>query len=372
MKKKFLQVFSLLMVIALMVITANAVVTDKPGITTSSAKVTLYGKDQTVQVTLTLPVCYGIEGYWSATATGKENPIALGEVTINAPHATVNGGEIAWADVYGEDPSLWLQNPIQGEKVTATYSIPAGTPAGSYMVTFTCTMFAGLDENNKITVTESDSEYVYTAMITVEQHACSDGATDGNHKCDDPLCGKDNVTEHKHNTYGSDGAQHWSICECGQMVGEKAAHTGGTATCMAQAVCETCEKAYGTLADHAWGEASYTDNGDGTHTASYICGTNPEHTKSDDPAAHTYDETTNKCVCGAEKPAATGLKGDVNLDGVVDITDVTALARHIAEIQFITDEVALSNAKVTGDDIIDIADLTKLARYVAEIIDSLD
>ena len=67
-----------------------------------------------------------------------------------------------------------------------------------------------------------------------------------------------------------------------------------------------------------------------------------------------------------------GLKGDVDLDGIVGPTDLTTLARHVAEIEFVTDATALENAEVTGDDVIGPDDLTKLARYVAEIIDSLD
>lgn len=355
MKKKFLQVFSLLMVIALMVITANAVVTDKPGITTSGAKVTLYGKDQTVQLTLTLPVCYGIEGYWSATATGKENSIVLGEVTIYAPHATVNGGEIAWADVYGEDPSLWLQNPIQGEKVTATYSIPAGTPAGSYMVTFTCTMFAGLDENNKITVTESDSEYVYTAMITVEQHACSDVTTDQDHICDDENCKKP-YGDHSYTsvvtkpTCTATGYTTYT-CNCGHTYTgneveaiahkNKVHHARVEANCKEPGVieywsCPDCGKDFSDVdcktvatdltisidpAKHKETEVTYANNGD-THSATYDCCGAAYVTDEE----HTYDQDGDKCVCGAEKPVtnvAVTAKGTINYTVEGNVVTVT-------------------------------------------------
>ena len=84
-----------------------------------------------------------------------------------------------------------------------------------------------------------------------------------------------------------------------------------------------------------------------------------------------HDFTNGDCVCGAKKPA-TGLKGDVNLDGKVNAEDLTMLARHVAEIEIITDAVALDNADVTGDHKVGADDLTKLARFVAEIISSLD
>lgn len=69
---------------------------------------------------------------------------------------------------------------------------------------------------------------------------------------------------------------------------------------------------------------------------------------------------------------ATGLKGDVDLDGDVGPSDLTALAKHLAEIEFITDATAINNADVTGDAEIGPDDLTKLAQYLAEIIDSLE
>ncbi|MBQ1907328.1 MAG: dockerin type I repeat-containing protein, partial [Firmicutes bacterium] len=63
--------------------------------------------------------------------------------------------------------------------------------------------------------------------------------------------------------------------------------------------------------------------------------------------------------------------GDVNLDGTVDSKDLTALARHVAGIQILSDDRALANSNVNGDDSVDAKDLTKLARFMAHIIDSL-
>ena len=67
-----------------------------------------------------------------------------------------------------------------------------------------------------------------------------------------------------------------------------------------------------------------------------------------------------------------GTPGDVNGDGVVDAKDLTALARHVARIEAITDETLLKNADVTGEGDVTAADLTKLARFVARIINTLD
>ncbi len=66
-----------------------------------------------------------------------------------------------------------------------------------------------------------------------------------------------------------------------------------------------------------------------------------------------------------------GMLGDVNLDGSVDAADLTALARHVSNIERLTDPEALANADVTGEGDISAADLTRLARYVAKIINEL-
>ena len=64
--------------------------------------------------------------------------------------------------------------------------------------------------------------------------------------------------------------------------------------------------------------------------------------------------------------------GDVNLDGEVTVTDATALLRHVARIETITDAQALANAEVTNDNELTVTDATKILRYVARIINSLE
>ena len=56
--------------------------------------------------------------------------------------------------------------------------------------------------------------------------------------------------------------------------------------------------------------------------------------------------------------AATGMKGDVNLDGKVDMTDAIKLLRHTMGIEVITDNTALVNGEVTHQiNIIPFADI---------------
>ena len=57
--------------------------------------------------------------------------------------------------------------------------------------------------------------------------------------------------------------------------------------------------------------------------------------------------------------------GDTNLDGHITIRDVTAIQRHIAELEVFTDE-QLALADTNGDGSVDITDATHLQKYLAE------
>ncbi len=57
----------------------------------------------------------------------------------------------------------------------------------------------------------------------------------------------------------TDGTNHWCVCGCGAEF-DKAAHNGGEATCIAKAVCETCEAEYGDVdASNHKGETEVRD-----------------------------------------------------------------------------------------------------------------
>ena len=57
--------------------------------------------------------------------------------------------------------------------------------------------------------------------------------------------------------------------------------------------------------------------------------------------------------------------GDVNLDGQININDVTAIQRHLVELEWLSDE-QLAMADTNGDEVINISDATHLQMYLAE------
>ncbi|MBE6559585.1 MAG: hypothetical protein E7662_00555 [Ruminococcaceae bacterium] len=66
------------------------------------------------------------------------------------------------------------------------------------------------------------------------------------------------------------------------------------------------------------------------------------------------------------------LRGDVDLNGDIGASDLTALARHLAYMETITDSVALGTSDTKIDNSVDAADLTALAKYLAYMIDDFE
>ena len=60
--------------------------------------------------------------------------------------------------------------------------------------------------------------------------------------------------------WSTDGEYHWKECtRCAGQQLEKAAHSGGTATCTEKAVCATCNTSYGNTVAHSHGSEWKTD-----------------------------------------------------------------------------------------------------------------
>ena len=82
------------------------------------------------------------------------------------------------------------------------------------------------------------------------------------------------------------------------------------------------------------------------------------------PSGYVFDGTL---PCGTP---FQNLKGDVNGDGTVDVSDATAIQYYLSELTYF-DSNQLSMGDVNGDGIIAIDDATHLQRYVAELIPAL-
>lgn len=296
MKTRVFKAASVLLTISLLIISLSFIASaadnefsEKWQLFTATPTVVMDGTTpKTVEIQMIVKeelTCYALAGKWDiADETGK---VALTNVVFNPTlpvdpagvedfaYGPVAGGEMQWLNT---ELTTQVTLPAGYAFMTATYTVAADATSGTYAIGFHKAVYAGEDaEPNEV-------EETMEILITVESHTCV------------------------HKMYGYDETNHWSICECGEIV---------------------------------WN------------------------------TTFKHDFTNGDCVCGAKAPV-TGLKGDVNLDGEVTAADVTLLAQHAAGIEFITDAVALANGEVNGDGEITASDVTKLACYAAGIITDWD
>ena len=100
------------------------------------------------------------------------------------------------------------------------------------------------------------------------------------------------------------------------------------------------------------------------------------NTKTVQPTSEKNGAVYEICECGEKKvlkilyaygSGTSTLLGDVNIDTLVNADDLTALARHVAKIEIITDSKKLKNADVNISNSVNADDLTRLARHIAKI-----
>lgn len=105
-------------------------------------------------------------------------------------------------------------------------------------------------------------------------------------------------TAHEHvyeTNWSYNETEHWHKCTGCDEVSDKAAHSGGKATCTAKAICEVCGQPYGEIGDHEWGEWQQTKAPTCTEKGSEtrVCKNNPEHTETRDIEKAAHDVSTN-------------------------------------------------------------------------------
>ena len=323
MKTRVFKAASLLLTISLLIISlsfmASAVdneFSEKWQLVTATPTVLMDGNNpQTVTIQLIVKeelTCYALAGAWDTVdSTGS---IALtGDVAFNTT-LPLNPNDYAYGAAAGGE-MMWVNGKINS---------PVVLPQGYVFMTATYTVAANTASGTykiafaKTVYAGADAESDETSemleiAIEVVGHTCTfhHYESDIDSHWQICACGKtiDNTDwDHTHDTYGKDDTQHWSICVCGAIVPD-------------------------TTAPH--------------------------------------DFTKGDCVCGAKKPA-TGLKGDVNLDGEITMEDAVALLRHVLNDLIITDATALSNGEVTGDTSLTMEDAVKIMRYALHDITSWD
>ena len=96
--------------------------------------------------------------------------------------------------------------------------------------------------------------------------------------------GQGDAHDHQSSDWESNETEHWQVCTCG-VVFNKAAHSGGTATCTQRAKCAVCGAEYGDVLGHDFTTSWTHDDNEHWKQCSHC-------DKKDDVSPHTWDNGT--------------------------------------------------------------------------------
>ena len=218
---------------------------------------------QEISLTVTLPQEATPQA--SFTATG-DNGGTLSNVDTSMKYSTDGG--VNWNDVTGT--SMELTGVTAANDVLVKRPGNGSTTSDSAVQTIEITQasqptVSGADcttseqNDGKITGVDSTMEYKlsaasgWTDITGTEITGLSNGTYDVRVKASGTALASAAATvtigTHTCVVQGAwqyDADEHWKLCACGAEVG-RAAHSGGTATCTAQAVCTECGQPYGAV-----------------------------------------------------------------------------------------------------------------------------
>ena len=177
-----------------------------------------------------------------------------------------------------------------------------------------CGASYGATADHDYTVLQHNATTHWYKCATCDETTEPVAHTGGTATCEDQavcdVCGTSYgaLADHDFSVVQSDANGHWFKCAtCGETTA-KENHTGGTATCLAKAVCEVCGTEYGRKVAHSFTNYVYDNNAtclaNGTETAvcDHGCGTTNTRTKVASATGHNFGDwtVTTPATCSAE------------------------------------------------------------------------
>ena len=165
---------------------------------------------------------------------------------------------------------------------------------------------------------------------------------------------------HSH-TYEEDWSytetNHWHKCTGCEEKADEGTHSGGTATCTAKAVCETCGQSYGALVEHTY---TWSNNDTQHWKMCSVCETEEPATRANhvwelNTESSTETEKHYVCLCGASK---------VDTDTPPEL-DITTLESAIAAAKSAKHDISVNDGRPS--------DVSSGTKFVSKaVMDALD
>lgn len=253
---------------------------------------------------------YGIEGIWSLKETGATDKLKLTEITSEIltfkgmNYVDVLSGKLMWTDDSFDDPGVIAAGK---NLISATYSVAADTPAGTYTVTYQSINLIGDDAENDMTGGTVSFDITVKTSVTPPAHThdlkkvdakaatCTEDGNIEYYQCSDPDCGKlyKDAAGTQEITNKDD-----TIIKAGHKYGDLIPEV--PATCVKDGMkahykCSSCGKLFDTDKHWVMEETNLVIPATGEHKWELVVGG-----YTDDATQHTV-----KCsVCGQKKDEA--------------------------------------------------------------------
>lgn len=255
---------------------------------------------------------YGIEGIWSLKETGATDKLKLTEITSEIltfkgmNYVDVPSGKLMWTDDSFDDPGVIAAGK---NLISATYSVAADTPAGTYTVTYQSINLIGDDAENDMTGGTVSFDITVKTSVTPPAHThdlkkvdakaatCTEAGNSEYYTCGN--CGKffsdaDGKNEIAKDSWvikaldhdftgawvNTDAAGHYHKCSRCDATDTVIKHTFNGKPCNEEDKCTVCGyvKAAGV---HAWGTAEYKWSDDYKSCTATVKCTNCEAVETD-------------------------------------------------------------------------------------------
>ena len=200
-----------------------------------TGQVDAYGIDATIRD------CYNVgmvSGRYAGGITGQSDSGNIDILIANCYNVGSLHGNDATGEIIGD-----LSNP-RCTTIDNCYYLPTGNPASTsdlVHVNRTDSKTAAEFANGTVRKLLKDGERGNNADPWAGECKYLDAAG----KTLPVFNGQGDAHDHQSNDWEHNDTEHWQVCTCGAVF-NKAAHSGGKATCKAQAVCEICGDSYGS------------------------------------------------------------------------------------------------------------------------------